>query len=29
MSFEVTPMFPNLVRIAAPSSGEVAAKPAQ
>jgi len=29
MSFEVTPMFPNLVRIAAPSSSEVAAKPAQ
>jgi Peptidase family M48 len=29
MSFEVTPMFPNLVRITAPSSSEVAAKPAQ
>ncbi len=29
MSFEVTPMFPNLVRLAAPASNEVAAKPAQ
>ncbi len=29
MSFEVTPMFPNLVRLAPPASNEVAAKPAQ
>jgi hypothetical protein len=29
MSFEVTPMFPNLVRFGSPTSNEVASKPAQ